>query len=181
RLLPYTTLFRSYTTDLVVQYSPTSKVSAAELELQQSTTCKLFAMTEDLAYLVYELDELLSAAEKLKTKNASTGKSIAAFESGLIKLKETLLVTTGDNYVGAGNPQLREDLSELYAKVASSFFGPSAAELENMKALEERFEKAKSTFGSLKSKHGKNFENLLVKNGLEPIALKPFAEFIKQP
>lgn len=171
----------TYTTDLTVQYSPNSTVSTADRELQQSTTRKLFTMTEDLAYLVYELDELLSVSEKLKAKSPSAGKSNAAFESGLLKLKETLLITTGDNYVAAGNPQLREDLSELYAKVASSFFGPSAAELANMKALEERFEKAKTTFASLKTKHGKNLENQLMKNGLEPVSLKPFGEFVKLP
>ena len=171
----------TYTTDLAVQYSPSSSVSASDRELQHSTTRKLFAMTEDLAYLVYEVDELLSASEKLKNKNAKAGKSNSVFENELLKLKEILLITTGDNYVGAGNPQLREDLSELYGKVANSFFTPSAAELENMKALEERFEKAKGTFASLKAKHGKNLENLLVKNGLEPVSLKPFAEFIKLP
>ena len=66
-------------------------------------------------------------------------------------LKETLVITTGDNYVGAADPQLREKMAKLYGKVADSYDKPSSADLDNLKIITERFDKAKADSMSLKS------------------------------
>lgn len=68
------------------------------------------------------------------------------------ELKKTLVVTTGDNYVGSAEPQLREKLADLYSKIASSYDKPTQEDLENLKVIEERFNKAKKDFNKLKKK-----------------------------
>jgi hypothetical protein len=117
-------------------------------------------MTQELAYLVYEVDELIAKAEADKDKKTS-GK--------LGELKETLVITTGDNYVGAAEPQLREKMADLYSKVASSYDKPSAADMENLNLLTERFSSAAETLAKLKKK---------VK-GIEAMELMNFETFLE--
>ena len=84
-------------------------------------------------------------------------------------LKETLVITTGDNYVGSAEPQLRERLADLYSKIASSYDKPSKAELNNLNVLSARFDEAKKSFEKLKAKFIKKNE----------VPLKSFDEFLE--
>jgi hypothetical protein len=127
------------------------------------------------------VDETLKAAEDLKTKNPASTKTVTPLINDLNKLKETLVITKGDNYVGMGEPQLREDLSELYAKVAGTFFKPSKAELDNLEGIDARFTTAKQEFKGIKNKHLAKFTEVRNKNKLEPIIIKSFEEFLKTP
>ena len=95
-------------------------------------------MTQELAYLVYKLDTML--------ESASTNSKL---KLALNSLKETMVVTTGDNYVGTAEPQLREKMADLYSKVATSYDKPSNNELENLKTVETRFNKAKEDLAKL--------------------------------
>ena len=105
----------------VLEYDPRSGLSEAERQQKHETTMMLYDMTQELAYLVYQVDAYLEQAEKAGDKR----------ELGrLMELKESLVITTGDNYVGAAEPQLREKMADLYSKVASSYDVPSAADLE---------------------------------------------------
>ena len=99
-------------------------------------------MTEELAYLVYRLD---AYCEEMGSSQKRLLKKLKA-------LKETLVITTGDNYVGSAEPQLREKIADLYAKLASSYDVPSQAELDNLSALEKRFKRAKTDFEKLEGK-----------------------------
>ena len=80
-----------------------------------------------------------------------------------------MVVTTGDNYVGAAEPQLRERMADLYSKVASSYDKPSSAELANLKVIADRFNKAKEDFGKIKTKYLKK----------EALEFKSFDEFLE--
>lgn len=140
-----------------VVYDKHSGLSDEERELKYNTTMKMYDMTQDLAYLVYELDAIL--------ENSKENKKLS---SELNTLKETLVITTGDNYVGAAEPQLREKMADLYSKIAGSYDKPSASELESLSIIEERFNKAKEDFGKLKKK-----------SKLEGLNIKTFEEFIK--
>ena len=99
-------------------------------------------MTEELAYLVYRLDAYCKGM----------GSSQKRLLKKLKALKETLVITSGDNYVGSAEPQLREKIADLYAKLASSYDVPSQAEMDNLAALEKRFERAKTDFEKLEGK-----------------------------
>lgn len=171
----------TYTNDLIIEYDKRSDIPLADRKLQEETARKLYNMSEELAYLVYELDENVKVTESLKTKNPSVAKTVNPFIAELTKLKETLVVTKGDNYVGAAEPQLREKMALLYSKVAQSFHKPNVAELDNLEAIENRFNTAKVDFKKIMDKYQAKVTDLLTKNGLEPVTLKPFTEFVKEP
>ncbi len=147
----------TYEQTIEVIYDPKSTLSAEDRVSKHKTTMKMYDMTQELAYMVYELDAILEKAQKKKTI------------STLTKLKESLVITTGDNYVGSAEPQLREKMSSLYSKIAGSYDKPSAAELENLSIIEERFTKAKKDYARIKKK---------VKF-LDELKLKSFEEFVK--
>ena len=121
---------------------PKVGLSKEQYALKHATTMKVYDMTQDLAYMVYQVDEYYESL-------SATNKKLAGqFD----ELKKTLVVTTGDNYVGAAEPQLREKMADLYSKLASSYDVPSQAELDNLKAIEKRFEEAKASFEKLQKK-----------------------------
>jgi len=140
--------------DLV--YDKKSVLTAAERDLKNGTTTKLYDMTQELAYLVYELDEMLTKADSKTAKKLNS-------------LKETLVITTGDNYVGSAEPQLREKMTALFSKVASSYDKPSSSEMKNLTVIANRFDKAKTDFAKLKKKF----------KSKEPLTIKTFEEFLE--
>ena len=141
-----------------VIYDKHSGLTAKDHEFKFQTTMKMYDMTQDLAYLVYKLDAIEKALPGKKAKLK------AKFEA----LRKTLVVTTGDNYVGTAEPQLREKMADLYSKIAGSYDKPSNAELENLKLIEDRFNRAKADFAKLEKKAK-----------LKDLKLKTFKEFIK--
>ncbi len=138
-----------YETELVIKYDETSLVSADERKQHHEVTQKLFNMSEDLAYQVYQMDEMISGVNHLMGSLSSTEKEGNELLKKLNTLKESSVITTGDNYVGAAEPQLREKLAALYSKVASGFVPPSTSELENLALIEERFNKGKKELEAL--------------------------------
>ncbi|REE81685.1 sortilin (neurotensin receptor 3) [Lutibacter oceani] len=142
-----------------VIYDENANLTSKDREIKHNTTMKLYNMSENLAYMVYELDAILES-NKLKNKKLI---------SSLNDLKKSLVITTGDNYVGSAEPQLREKLADLFSKLANSYDRPSSNELGNLAILEERFEKANKDFDKLKKK---------VK--LPDLNLKSFDDFINE-
>ncbi len=141
-------------------YDKNSPLSKKDRELKNATTMQLYDMTQELAYLVYELDEIVRNAE-LKGDKKTVSK--------LNALKETLVITTGDNYVGSAEPQLREHMADLYSKVASSYDKPTAAELNNLAVISARFNKAQQDFQKIRDKYLKKQE----------LEFKSFDEFLE--
>ncbi|MEN8187685.1 MAG: hypothetical protein ABFR05_11200, partial [Bacteroidota bacterium] len=75
--------------EFIVEYDKGTGLSDQDRELKHNTTMELYDMTQELAYLVYELDEIQANTNDEELKE------------NLQNLKETLVITTGDNYVGA--------------------------------------------------------------------------------
>ncbi len=169
----------TYKTQIELIDDPTSVLTAAERTALATTTDKLYNMCEELAYLVYQIDQHTAKAEELKSQ-ASYRRSAQPVIDELTSLKEGLVITTGDNYVGAAEPQLREKLATLYSKVASGFNPPSASEMENLKLLENQFVEAKAQFEKIKTKRIKKLSNLIVKNELPETEIKAFEEFLEE-
>jgi len=124
-------------------YDKDSPLTAEDREMKNRVTMQLYDMTQELAYLVYEVDEMIKKAEA--DKNSKTVAKLTA-------LKETLVITTGDNYVGSAEPQLREKIADLYSKVATSYDKPSAADMDNLNLLTERFNGAKDDLAKISKK-----------------------------
>ena len=141
-----------------VTYKNNAGLNEDDRKFQHKTVMKLFNMTEELAYMVYVIDELIL--------NENTNESTI---SELNELKKSLVITTGDNYVGAAKKQLREKMSDLYSKVASSYDKPSANELENLALIENEMKSA-----------NKRYSKILKKVSSTLIPEKSFEDFINE-
>ena len=141
-----------------VAYKNNAGLSDDDRKFQFETVMKLFNMTEELAYMVYVIDELIS--------NENTDDQIS---SKLNELKKSLVITTGDNYVGAAKKQLREKMADLYSKVASSYDKPSANELDNLALIEEQMKSA-----------NKRYSKIIKKVKPELMPEKTFDDFINE-
>ncbi|MDX2302491.1 MAG: hypothetical protein NW226_06800 [Microscillaceae bacterium] len=170
----------TYETTIELVNDPNSLLTAQDREANHKTTMKLYNMSQELAYLVYELDETLAHAEKLLKEDPASKKVAQPVITELNNLKNTLVITTGDNYVGAAEPQLREKIADLYSKIADSFAAPTSAEMDNLQLLEERFNKAKETFAAIKSKQVAKLTSYAEGKGKKMAAISKFDEFLKQ-
>ncbi|NQZ75183.1 MAG: hypothetical protein HRT61_03585 [Ekhidna sp.] len=168
----------TFSTNITLVNDPKSTITDAERIANQETVIKLYDMSEQLAYMVYQMDEIIAKAEEVKENGGS--KSADAVIEDLNELKETLVVTTGDNYVDSAEPQLRGKLATLYAKIAGSFEAPSDSELANLKLLEERFDKAKNDFSYIQSKRVPKMEKFMEGKEITSIEFKSFEEFIDE-
>jgi len=167
----------TYESELVLKYDPSSPLTLAERETLHETTMYLYNMSQELAYLVYEVDEYLDMAEKMPEDDNQAQKVTQPVIDSLTALKKTLVITEGDNYVGAAEPQLRENIADLYSKIASGYVAPSPSEMTNLKLLEKQFNEAKDKFDAIKSNQIAEMEAYL-KQQEKNIQLKSFDEFI---
>ena len=168
----------SYETMITVKNDPESPITTAERESQYTTAKRLFDMQESLAYMVYHIDHTLDTAQKAIDKNTKAKKTAQPLMDELNGLKETLVITTGDNYVDSAPPQLREKIGQLYSDVASSFEAPSQAQLDNLNLLSERFEKAKTDWAAIQSKRQAKFEKYMEKAGMPAISYESKEDFL---
>jgi hypothetical protein len=128
--------------------------------------------------MVYELDQMINLNQKILEKEPKN-KINQKFNTDANNLKNTLVVTTGDNYVDSSEPQLREKLSQIYSTIASQFDAPSPSQLENIENINVLFDKAKKSFEDLKAK---SF-NALIEQGKKQqfnSTIKTFEEFVKE-
>lgn len=164
----------TFESKLNLKNDPDSNLSKRDRRKLHNTTMKLYDMTQDLAYLVYQIDQYVKAAEK------SESAEVKSIVDSLNKLKETLVITTGDNYVGAADPQLREKLADLYSKIAQGFVPPSKSELKNLELLQGKLADANTSFANLKKNQVPQLEKLLKAESKTDIEIKPFEEFLTE-
>ena len=168
-----------FTHNIKVLNDPKSSITAADRLKQKETTRTLFNMNEELAYTVYEIDETVKLLDQLMEKNKKFTKEGTKIKAAFETLKAKMVVTTGDNYVGAAEPQLREKLGELYATIASNFTAPSPSQLENMEVIKTRFDNSINEFKALKSKYQPAYQKQANENTIS-FALKTFNEFVAE-
>lgn len=166
----------TYNTTVTLKDDPNSLLTDADRAQYYRTVAKLYDMSQELAYMVYEIDEILVKAEEVSQKGGN--KVADAVINDLTALKETLVITTGDNYVASAEPQLRSKIGELYSKIASGFEPPSSSEMENLSLLDERYEKAKNDFSYIKTKKVPKMDKFMEGKGITNIKLKTYEEFI---
>ncbi|MCH6201890.1 hypothetical protein MMU07_20090 [Aquiflexum sp. LQ15W] len=169
-----------YETTLELVYDEKAGIPLESRKAQGKMAKELFDMTQDLAYLVYQLDSYLEFAEKIKASDPKSSKSMIALINELNKLKERLVITTGDNYVDTAEPELREKISQLYGVVISNFDRPSVVQEENKNILHEKLKESQNKFSSIISKHEKNLLRYAKSANLEDLILDDFATFIEK-
>jgi photosystem II stability/assembly factor-like uncharacterized protein len=169
-----------YETPIEVVYPKNSIYTIEERKQQQEVTNKMYGMTEQLAYLVYEIDEYLKHSDNVIKEQAKLKKQATKLNNDLMKLKETLVITKGDNYVGTGEKQLREKLGDLYSTIGGYYGAPSSSQLESLKSLENQLNQAKNSFQKIKKDQVDSYKLATEKAGVKFIELKTFEEFTKK-
>ncbi len=171
---------KQFETSIILKNDPSSLITDQERIAQQKAAKQLFDEMEDLAYLVYKIDQNIKKAESLSKTDPASSKVTAPVVKELTTLKETLVVTTGDNYVDEAEPQLREKLSKIYAEVANQFEKPSFAQLENMGVLEKRLNDAKTVYEKINTKQVAKFNKYLEKVNGTPAEILDREKFISK-
>jgi hypothetical protein len=170
----------TFETKIVAQYDPQSPFTLKEREQQQQVTQELFDFTQDLAYFVYQLDQYDAAIEDYQKTLSKPSKYLVQLNAGIDAIRGECVVTKGDNYVGTGEPRLREKLGDIYSTIGSYYGAPSSSQLENVNALKTDFNKQLTAFEKLKSGDLKKFEAELVKTGKPPLAVKTKEDFLEE-
>jgi hypothetical protein len=167
----------TYETTLEIQNDPKSEITDEERALHYQQTRQLFDMSEDLAYLVYQIDQWRDAAQALD-QAGKLGKREKKALDEINAFKETLVVTTGDNYVGAAKPQLRGKIATLYGKVAGSFRPAAASDQASMNLLAKQLEDAMQRFDQIKSKEFDQLAKALQKAELPNVEIMDKQSFL---
>lgn len=161
-----------------VAYDSKSPFTLAERQKQQQVTKQLYDAIEDLAYLVYRIDAYDETVDAYLKNNPKAGKHITALNSKLDQLRDQLVVTKGDNYVGQGEPKLREKLGDIYSTVGSYYGEPSSSQMATIQTLTSELERRKGEFEKIVSTEIKKFEADLTKEKKPLSAIKTKAEFL---
>ena len=125
-------------------YDPKSTIPLSARERKRETVMELYNMCESLAYDVYCVDAYLEYANTVKNKKLS---------AKLNTLKEKMVITTGDNYVGSAEPQLREKMTNIFSRIENNPGAPTNTELENLSQVRKRYESAKLELSKLEKKY----------------------------
>ena len=170
----------TYETIIEAKYDESSITTLADRKEQEALTQTLFSMVEDLAFMVYEINQIQDKAKDVM-KNYPKGKKDAEkLDNALEELRKDLVITTGDNYVASAEPELREKMGELYSNVASSYDRVSGAHKLNYELISDEFSKAQDRYQAIKNKEGKKFMSFLEKNDIAKPEVQSKEEFLKK-
>ncbi len=170
----------TYETTVELAYDKNSVFTHEERKKQQDVVWKLYDMMEELAYMVHRLDTYMEHGESMAKENAKLKKTVASMTSEMNALKKTLVITTGDNYVGAAENELREDLGDLYSTIAQYSGAPSSTQMENMQKIQEEMQEARDSMKKIEQKSLKKYLASLSKMELASPELESYEEFVKK-
>ncbi|MRX28556.1 hypothetical protein GJS41_10395 [Kangiella sp. HZ709] len=169
---------KTYESEIELVNDKSSLLKSKERKSLQKTTMDLYDMSQDLAYQVYQIDEYLAKANELSKINGDVKAQAQPVIEKLNQLKDTLVITKGDNYVGSVEPQLREKISKLYGKVSGSFVAPSKAEINNLQLLKKELSEATKKLNGMKGNELSKLLSLASSNNIKGLRIKSFDEFI---
>jgi photosystem II stability/assembly factor-like uncharacterized protein len=167
-----------YTQEIELQYDPKSDIPLADRKAQEEMAMLLYDMTQDLAYLVYQVDASIDYIYATNVNNPKLNKVAGEALTLFNNLKETLVVTTGDNYVGAAEDQLREDIGDLYSVITGNLEKPGNNQYNNLATLEKRLEAAHKNYNGIQQNEWAKYEKAALKNDINPLEMKSFDEFL---
>ena len=64
-----------------------------------------------------------------------------------------MVITTGDNYVGAAEPQLREKMTNIFSRIESNPGAPTSTELDNLNQIRNRYDSSRTELSKLEKKY----------------------------
>ena len=158
-------------------YDPKAPFTLEERKRQEAATADLFNFTQELAFLVYQIDSYREAFAEIQTKQ-KLSKDMNLRLDELNSLREKLVITTGDNYVGTAEKKLREKLGEIYSTIGSYYGAPSSSLMENVKGLKDEFSARVDDYKKWHLKTSAEFTTLYKKNTSKDFVIKTFEEFL---
>jgi photosystem II stability/assembly factor-like uncharacterized protein len=171
---------KEYESTIQLVPKPNSAHTDEDRKIQYETATKLFEMSEELGYLVDQIDnyqlKIDSISPKLNTAKLKKQFPLMEIGNKMMKLKEELVVLKGDNYVGAAEPQLREKISGLYGEVLSYSGRPTNAQLSSLKVLDEKLSSSKKAMEGLKADLNK-LAPAMVKAKMPELKVRSFEEY----
>jgi len=90
------------------------------------------------------------------------------------------VITTGDNYVGAAENELREDMAGLYATICGYDGAPSSTQMENFEKVEAEMEASRIAYKKLESTVVSKYLATVKKMELKEPKMKSYEEFVKK-
>ena len=169
-----------YETKIETQYDTLPKIPLKNRKIQEKTVREVYDMIEDLAYLVYQINEMEKYVNQAGKKDKKLKKSGTKLYQKLESLRKTLVQTTGDNYTQTPKPELREKLAKLYSKIIDHYDLPSNSQMKNLKVLKADLQKAHQSFDKIHQKYFKSFIKKARKRGIKDYKIKTFEEFVKK-
>ena len=167
-----------YEGSMTYKLDPKSPHSLADKKANYDLSMNLYNTTEQLAYFVYGVDAYKAYVDSNGAK-LPNNKAVKKLRADLDSLKDKLVVTKGDNYVGTAEPRLREKMGDLYGQVSGYYGKPGSNEINSATALNATFAQLKAQFETLKTTAAAKPIPDMVKAGAPPMApLKSFDEFI---
>jgi len=170
---------KTYEHIIEVKYDENSVTTLAERKEQEKLTETLFNMVEDLAYMVYEINENMDKAQEVINNHPKGKKKAQQAYDALDTLLKTLVITTGDNYVASADPELREKMGDLYSGVAGNYGKVTGARLDNFVVVTEEFDTAKERYLAIKEKELNKLYSFLEKNEISLPEIKNIEDFLK--
>ncbi len=170
----------TYNHEIEVKYDEKSITTLEQRKEQEALTKKLYNMVEDLAYMVYEITETQAKASEVIANNPNGKKDAQKLYDALETLRKDLVITSGDNYVAAAEPELREKMADLYSRVASNFNEVSGASQANFELISENFSAEKKRYEEIMKNQGKKFNSFLEKNNIPKPEIQTKENFLKK-
>ena len=170
----------TFETKIQVEYPKNSVFTLSERDLQFKTTKKMYNMVEELAHMVYQINLYIDHAIKASEANPKLKKKADKLIAELTALKEGLVITRGDNYVGTVEPELREKMADAYGAVAGYYGAPSETQLQNITLIENEMIEARKSFESIKNGSMKKYVQLLMLNEMQIPTIKSYENFVKK-
>ncbi len=158
-------------------YDPKSPFTLEERKQQEKVTSDLFNFTQELAFLVYQLDIYREAITEIEAKQ-KLSKELTQWQSELNTLREKLVITKGDNYVGSAEKKLREKLGDIYSTIGDYYGAPSTSQMENVKSLKEEFASRSEEYKKWQAKAVQKIVAEYKKCYSKDLLLKTYDEFL---
>jgi len=165
---------------LDLKYDPKAKIPQEDKKLQREATMKIFSMHEDLAFLSEKIraagDTAYARADKMNSKEFNT--LLTTWNAKSEELLKTLAASVAGTNI-TGEEKIREKLTELYWKVATSLSRPTDSQLDRIKGLQKEIDDANAKTEALFKAELTKMNALVAKNKQAEIKLLTKEEWDK--
>jgi len=155
-----------------LKYDPKAKIPLEDKKLQREATMKIFSMHEDLAFLSERIravgDTAYARADKMNNKEFNA--QLKLWNTKSEDLLKTLAASVGGTNI-TGEEKIREKLTELYWKVATSLTRPTDSQLDRIKGLQKEIDEASGKAEALFKAELTKLNAVIAKNKQDEIKL----------